>query len=80
MANKSYTYDVSFTYKEEGNRATPDVVQVKATTVQRAITKVVKELNTEEDGTVLDKDHEDFVKTADLMVVEVRNVTRGWGK
>lgn len=78
MANKSYTFDILWVYKDEGNRATPEKITVKSTTVGRAISKAVRELNTGEDGNPLDKDHEDFLKAADIMVVDCRNVTRGF--
>lgn len=78
MANKTYTFDILYTYKEEGNRAEPDKITVKSTTVGRAINKAVRELNIGEDGVSLEKDHADFIKAADLMVVDCRNVTRGF--
>lgn len=78
MANKSYTYDILWVYKDEGNRATPDKITVKSTTVGRACSKAVRELNLGEDGKSLEKDHKDYVKAADVMIVDCRNVTRGF--
>lgn len=78
MANKSYTYDVHWAFKEEGNRRVEDVIQVTATTVQRAISKAVKELNRDGDGGYLDKEDEDFLKPSDLMIIACQNVTKGF--
>lgn len=80
MANKTYTYDVHWAWKDEGNRTVEGVETVKATTVQRACSKAVKELNVdpENEGAYLDKDHEEYVKSADVLIIACQNVTRGW--
>lgn len=87
MANKSYTYDVHWSWRDQGNRVVEGVERVKATTVQRAISKAVKELNVDPEnpgdaegrgGSYLDKDHPEFIKAADIFVIACQNVTRGW--
>ena len=79
MANKTRKYVVTFTWKDEGNRADPQTHATTGTTVQRAISKVVKDIN---EGLVpqeiLDSipaalDDED-IRASDLMVVDVRSV------
>lgn len=83
MANKTYTYKIAYCWADEGNRATPDYMEVKATTVPRAISKLVKELNVdpdspEDDLQYLEKDDDGYVRASDVLVTEVRNITRGW--
>lgn len=70
MANRTYEFEITWCWKEEGNR--PDNIEeitvVKSTTVGRAISKMVRELN---EG--LGKDDDDFVKASELLVIDVRN-------
>lgn len=72
MANRSYPFEITFCWKEDGNR--PDDIaeirEVKSTTVNRAISKMVRELNKEEG---LTKDDADFIRASDLMIIDVRN-------
>jgi hypothetical protein len=72
MANRTYPFEITWCWKEDGNR--PDniaeITEVKATTVNRAISKLVRTLNTEEGYT---KDHENYIKASDLLVIDVRN-------
>jgi hypothetical protein len=69
MANRTYTYEVYWAYKTDGNRTAEDCITVKATTVQRAISKAVKEIN---NG--VDPSEEDYLKTADLLIISVDNI------
>lgn len=65
MANKTRTYQVTWSYKEDGNRELSSVDIVSATTVQRAISKLVRTLNDE------DPDRDDY-KTSDFLFIDVR--------
>jgi hypothetical protein len=78
MANKTYTYEVHWAWKDQGNRQVEGVEIVKATTVQRACNKAVKDLNADGDGGYFDKEDEAFVKAADVLIIACQNVTRGW--
>lgn len=75
MANRSYDFEITWCFKEEGNR--PDNIEeittVRSTTVGRAISKLVRELNLDDQGKPLPKDHEDFLRASDLLVIDVRN-------
>jgi len=70
MANRSYKFEITWCYKDEGNR--PDnieeITEVASTTVPRAISKLVKTLN---EG--LEKDDDDFLRASDLLVIDVRS-------
>lgn len=74
-SNKPRSYTILFAYKEDGNRnlGTAEKATVEATTVQRAIAKLVRELNTPEDDKV---DAEGFeqapIKASELLVIDVR--------
>lgn len=78
MANKTRKYVVRFTWKAEGNRAEPHVRETTGTTVQRAISKVVKDINEglvpQEvlDSIPAELGDED-IRASDLMVVDVRS-------
>jgi hypothetical protein len=75
MANRSYPFEITWCWKEDGNRPEniAEVTEVKSTTVGRAIGKLVRELNLDDNGEPLAKDHEDRVKASDLLVIDVRN-------
>lgn len=75
MANRSYPFEITWCWKEDGNRPENivEVTEVKSTTVGRAIGKLVRELNLDDDGQPLPKDHEDRVRASDLLVIDVRN-------
>lgn len=70
MANRSYTFEITWCYKDEGNRPENivEITEVKSTTVGRAISKMVRELN---EG--LEKDHDDYLRASDILVIDVRN-------
>lgn len=74
MANRSYDYEITWTYKEDGNRPDniEDITVVRSTTVQRAISKMVRELNSPQGAEPLTKDDEDFLRASDLMIIDVR--------
>lgn len=74
MANKSYTYRVYWSLKEDGNRTAEDYVEVQATTVPRAISKAIKELNVNGEGGYLDSDHEEYLRASDILVIHVANL------
>lgn len=71
MANKARSYTIVFAYKEDGNRnlGNAETAVIEATTVQRAITKLVRELNAEP---VPEDEEVNTVKTSDLLVIDVR--------
>jgi hypothetical protein len=71
MANKTYKYEITWSWKEDGNRNIEEISTVTATTVPRAINKLVKELN-DENGTA-DPKAEDRVRASDIMVIDVRS-------
>lgn len=73
MANRSYDFEITWCYKEDGNRPEniEDITTVRSTTVQRAISKFVRELNVV-DGVALEKDNDEYIKAADLLVIDVR--------
>lgn len=73
MANRTYPFEITWCWKEDGNR--PDdiieITEVKATTVNRAISKLVRQLNDEEPDT--NGEETTPVKASDLLVIDVRN-------
>lgn len=75
MANRSYPFEITWCWKEDGNRPENivEVTEVKSTTVGRAIGKLVRELNLDDQGEPLPKDHEERVRASDLLVIDVRN-------
>jgi hypothetical protein len=77
MANKTRKYIIQFTFKAEGNRADRLTHETTGTTVQRAISKLVKDLNEgKAQQAVFDRipaelgDEE--LRASDLMVIDVR--------
>lgn len=82
MANKTRKYTLTFGFKVTGNRTPLFTHQTTATTVQRAVSKTVKDIN---DGKWEDQDEAnvipdaleaelegDDVRASDLLVVDVR--------
>lgn len=70
-SNKPRSYTILFAYKEDGNRnlGNAEKATVEATTVQRAIAKLVRELNAEP----VPEDQDPFVvKASELLVIDVR--------
>lgn len=70
MANRSYEFEITWCYTEDGNRPEniAEVTTVKSTTVNRAISKLVRELDAE------DKEAEgEGLKAKDIQVIDVRN-------
>lgn len=78
MANKTRQYVLQFTWKEDGNRAERLEHQVAATTVQRAISKLVADINTGkcEVDIPASIDDEDDIRASDLLVIDVRTETK----
>jgi hypothetical protein len=68
MANKTRNYVISWAWKEDGNRGALEQSEVKATTVPRAISKLVAELN-DEDGA---GDGAEEIRASDILVVDCR--------
>jgi hypothetical protein len=72
MGNRAYDFEVTWCWKEDGNR--PDQIVgidiVRSTTATRAISKLVRTLNEEEGN---EKGAEGFIKISDLMILDVRN-------
>ena len=68
VANKTYQFEVTYAWAEEGNRNEEKMLteQIAATTVPRAISKLVKEL----------KETGDIGSSADILVVEVKRAER----
>lgn len=66
MANRSYDFEITWTWKEDGNR--PDNIEeittVRSTTVPRAISKLARQLTVEVG---------EQVKASEIMVIDVRN-------
>jgi hypothetical protein len=69
MDNRTYKFEITWCYKEDGNR--PDnieeITEVSSTTVQRAISKLVRQLNED-----VSKDDPDFLRASELLVIDVR--------
>jgi hypothetical protein len=68
MANRTYPYEITWAWKEDGNKpdALAEVTEVSATTVQRAISKLVRELN---EG----QEDDEQLRASDIMIVDVRS-------
>lgn len=71
MANRSYEYEITWCWKDEGNRPEniEEITTVKSTTVQRAIGKMVREIN-EQEG--FEKGSDEYLRPSDLLVIDVR--------
>ena len=67
MSNKTRDYRVIWSWKQEGNRVASGVWHGSATTVPRAISKLVRELNDD-----AKKDGEEPVKASEIMVLDCR--------
>lgn len=72
MPNRSYPFEITWCWKEDGNRpgGIADITEVTSTTVSRAVSKLVRQLNEEEGN---EKGDEDYFKSSDLMIIDVRN-------
>jgi len=73
MANKTYNYEVYWAWKDQGNRVAEGVEEVSATTVQRAISKAVKELNADDNGGYFQSTDEEYVRASDVLIIAVDN-------
>lgn len=78
MANKTFTFELEFTFKSEGNRAEPRTWTTTGTTVPRAFSKLAKDIEEgrwEARGNVIPDSHtEDDVRTSDLMLLGAKRV------
>lgn len=78
MANKTFTYHLTFTFKSDGNKVKPFVATSTGTTVQRAFSKLAKDIQSgkweslSEDNIVPDSHLEDDVRPSDLMLIEAK--------
>lgn len=74
MANKTRKYTVCYYFKEDGNRSKAVNAWVtQATTVQRAISKLVKDINEgKAQPSIPASLGEDEIRASDLLVVDVR--------
>lgn len=76
MANKSFKYWLTFTFKSEGNRVQPFVAMAEGTTVQRAFSKLAKDIEEgrwqrRDPANVIPESHpNEDVRTSDLMLLE----------
>src|SRR5687768_15628997 len=77
MANKTFKYWLKFTFKAQGNRATPFVHRVEATTVPRAISKLAKDIDEGkwealDAANIIPEEYNDgeSIRASDLLVVE----------
>lgn len=78
MANKTFQYELTFTFKSEGNKVPPYVAKSTGTTVQRAFNKLAKDIQEgkwealSEDNIVPDSHTEDDIRASDLMLLEAK--------
>lgn len=82
MANKTRKYRLEFKFKTEGNRGDRHTHEVDATTVQRAISKLAKEINdgiwesrAETNQVPEDYDEDYEIRAADLLVIQATTET-----
>lgn len=79
MANKTFTFELEFTFKSEGNRGPTFTATETGTTVQRAFNKVAKSIEEgrwqrRNERNVIPESHpNDDVRASDLMLL---NATR----
>jgi hypothetical protein len=71
MGNRQYDFEITWCWKQDGNRPEniEEVTAVRSTTVQRAISKMLRDFN---EG--VDKEDDDFTRPADILVIDVRNI------
>lgn len=69
MANRSYVFEITWTWSEQGNRPEniEEITEVKSTTVPRAISKLVRELHADIGS------EDEPIKAKDIFVIDVRN-------
>lgn len=78
MANKTFQYELTFTFKSEGNKVPPFTAKSSGTTVQRAFNKLAKDIQEGKwealstDNVVPESHEEDDVRASDLMLIEAR--------
>lgn len=75
MANKTFNYTLTFTFKSDGNKVKPFVAQSSGTTVQRAFNKLAKDIQEgkwearDEANIVPDSHPEEDIRASDLMLI-----------
>jgi hypothetical protein len=78
MANKTFTYEMDFTFKSDGNKVKPFTARSTGTTVQRAFNKLAKEIQEgkwealNEANVVPDSHEMDDIRASDLMLLAAR--------
>lgn len=86
MANKTFTFDLEFTFKSEGNRGPRFNYQTTGTTVHRAFNKLAKDIQEgkwealDEDNVVPDSHTEDDVRASDLMLLGASIIEKRRGR
>lgn len=76
MANKTFTYELTFTFKSDGNKVKPFMARSSGTTVQRAFNKLAKDIQEgkwealNEANVVPDSHPEEDVRASDLMLLQ----------
>lgn len=75
MANKTFNYELTFTFKSDGNKVKPYVAKSSGTTVQRAFNKLAKDIQEgkwealDENNLVPDSHELDDIRASDLMLI-----------
>lgn len=74
MANKSYRYTILWGWREEGNKSIEDMWAGTATSVPRAISKLIQSLNEVENehGQRVPVADEEKIKASEVFVLDVR--------
>jgi hypothetical protein len=78
MANKTFNYELTFTFKSDGNKVVPFTAKSSGTTVQRAFNKLAKDIQSgkwealSEDHVVPDSHPEDDIRASDLMLLSAK--------
>lgn len=78
MANKTFNYELTFTFKSDGNKVEPFVARSTGTTVQRAFNKLAKDIQEGKwealsvDNVVPDSHQEEDIRASDLMLLEAK--------
>jgi hypothetical protein len=76
MANKTFTYELTFTFKSDGNKVKPFTATSSGTTVQRAFNKLAKDIQAgkwealSEANVVPDSHQLEDIRASDLMLIE----------
>lgn len=71
MANRTMRYYVTWCFREDGNRTVEGTNEIQATSVPRAIAKLVRQLNEEEPASAPLPGE---LRASDLFILDVRSV------